>query len=982
MVATRRGTRVGSSERNTDDTEKEPTSVVRRTRRKTVTDQSQSDLKGNSKKDDSEEQTAPAEKANPSKTVARRSKRHLADANQPDSTHEADVSESESCCSVVSSDVVKSVTRGRRRTLGQERPTDAVEQEASEGESCSSPPVNKPRRTTRNQKPASVPPVSVTLKDNDHSEAESCSSVASISKVIDTRLITRSRRKTAFPLEDTDRSEAESCSSAVSAPQGSTVRRSTRNRTTKPTEPIPFQLEESKPIKTITSLRTRGRKAKEKSVIEDRVYESDGCHSGPSASPRRAAEVDSNLETNYTSSDSPYSVRSRNTPCSSRTGSASSSHGVSVSRTRSKVRVTHDSSEVCGKQDSKEGKLQNVQKETPLDVPAAVSDMDDIEEMEENECNRTVINVDFQESSTVEDIKGDDIPPLNEDVISSTTAEKKIVETESANSSVGGMKSSLNTENEENHSTQEQAETEKGVKILEECKKIPESGIENETGFVHEAHGVDDQARVAIMTLESGVIVIEEDEPNMMEGHDVEHQNSSDSVQIKKGVRVLSQSEQKVDALENKEELVADNHAAIEEHKSAVKSVKVSDETDDFEAARVICVPQKGSASLTVTYEELEGQKVEDEQKMEVEKYIDISGSNESELQQKLEDVSPVHIEAEETSCSSNVQVYKTGIQQSKLERLVPSLLDSSEDEESDDEGLSDEEDAGELEDENEEMCSDEDQPGPSRVLDNSELFIIDKRPGLESSEKYYINTTHQENESVDDKALQDELDFVDEEDDDEDEDSKVLFTTRKPACIELSSTIDPGLKVKELGGLYISFDGRKSKAVSNNLKKQKNQDELLKKSVIVADFEKKDAVPPYKESKHAAKLKRKEERAKTTGDGWFNMKAPELTEELRNDLKALKMRSAMDPKRFYKKNDREGFPKYFQVGTVVDNPADFYHSRIPKKQRKRTIVEELLSDAEFRSFNKRKYHEIMTEKAAEAAGKMNKKKHTFKKKK
>lgn len=43
-------------------------------------------------------------------------------------------------------------------------------------------------------------------------------------------------------------------------------------------------------------------------------------------------------------------------------------------------------------------------------------------------------------------------------------------------------------------------------------------------------------------------------------------------------------------------------------------------------------------------------------------------------------------------------------------------------------------------------------------------------------------------------------------------------------------------------------------------------------------------------------------------------MKAPELTEELRNDLKALKMRSAMDPKRFYKKNDREGFPKYFQV--------------------------------------------------------------------
>lgn len=59
-------------------------------------------------------------------------------------------------------------------------------------------------------------------------------------------------------------------------------------------------------------------------------------------------------------------------------------------------------------------------------------------------------------------------------------------------------------------------------------------------------------------------------------------------------------------------------------------------------------------------------------------------------------------------------------------------------------------------------------------------------------------------------------------------------------------------------------------------------------------------------------------EREKTSGDGWFNMKAPELTEELKNDLKAQQMRSAMDPKRFYKKNDREGFPKYFQVGLGV----------------------------------------------------------------
>lgn len=40
-----------------------------------------------------------------------------------------------------------------------------------------------------------------------------------------------------------------------------------------------------------------------------------------------------------------------------------------------------------------------------------------------------------------------------------------------------------------------------------------------------------------------------------------------------------------------------------------------------------------------------------------------------------------------------------------------------------------------------------------------------------------------------------------------------------------------------------------------------------------------------------------------------------------------------------------------FQVGTIVDSPADFYHARIPKKERKKTIVDELLTDSEFRRY-------------------------------
>lgn len=47
-----------------------------------------------------------------------------------------------------------------------------------------------------------------------------------------------------------------------------------------------------------------------------------------------------------------------------------------------------------------------------------------------------------------------------------------------------------------------------------------------------------------------------------------------------------------------------------------------------------------------------------------------------------------------------------------------------------------------------------------------------------------------------------------------------------------MSSRIDPGIRVKELGGLYINFDGSKSKPVSSllqKLKEKKIQDEVNK---------------------------------------------------------------------------------------------------------------------------------------------------------
>lgn len=53
--------------------------------------------------------------------------------------------------------------------------------------------------------------------------------------------------------------------------------------------------------------------------------------------------------------------------------------------------------------------------------------------------------------------------------------------------------------------------------------------------------------------------------------------------------------------------------------------------------------------------------------------------------------------------------------------------------------------------------------------------------------------------------------------------------------------------------------------------------------------------------------------------ENWYDMKRPELTEELETDLKALHNRGAMDSKSFYRKNDRAGhIPKHFEVARII----------------------------------------------------------------
>ncbi len=62
-------------------------------------------------------------------------------------------------------------------------------------------------------------------------------------------------------------------------------------------------------------------------------------------------------------------------------------------------------------------------------------------------------------------------------------------------------------------------------------------------------------------------------------------------------------------------------------------------------------------------------------------------------------------------------------------------------------------------------------------------------------------------------------------------------------------------------------------------------------------------------------KLEKKQrliDKEKDAGKVWGKMEKVELTEELRNDLKTIKFRNQIFPKRFYKNNDSDNLPKYF----------------------------------------------------------------------
>ncbi|KAI9711968.1 MAG: hypothetical protein M1828_001767 [Chrysothrix sp. TS-e1954] len=119
-----------------------------------------------------------------------------------------------------------------------------------------------------------------------------------------------------------------------------------------------------------------------------------------------------------------------------------------------------------------------------------------------------------------------------------------------------------------------------------------------------------------------------------------------------------------------------------------------------------------------------------------------------------------------------------------------------------------------------------------------------------------------------------------------------------------------------------------------------------------------------------AFKQRKLAEKRATAGPNWYNLPRTDVTPELKRDLQLLRMRNVLDPKRHYKKdNSKPQIPEFSQVGTLIEGPTEYYSARLQKRERKRTLVEEVLSAEQDNGRFKHQYNEIQEKKRSGKKG-------------
>lgn len=126
---------------------------------------------------------------------------------------------------------------------------------------------------------------------------------------------------------------------------------------------------------------------------------------------------------------------------------------------------------------------------------------------------------------------------------------------------------------------------------------------------------------------------------------------------------------------------------------------------------------------------------------------------------------------------------------------------------------------------------------------------------------------------------------------------------------------------------------------------------------------------------KPLTKKQKKELKQRTAGPDWFDLPAPSEADlpRLHREVEALRLRNQLDPKRFYRKEEGEGkgikgLPKYFAIGTILPSSTPFGTAsgdNLTRANRKRTLVDELVDDAEAKRYAKKKFEELQSVRGA-----------------
>ena len=127
----------------------------------------------------------------------------------------------------------------------------------------------------------------------------------------------------------------------------------------------------------------------------------------------------------------------------------------------------------------------------------------------------------------------------------------------------------------------------------------------------------------------------------------------------------------------------------------------------------------------------------------------------------------------------------------------------------------------------------------------------------------------------------------------------------------------------------------------------------------------------------NSGKLDLKERRMQeeqTAGKAWGHMAKVELNEEIKADLRALKLRNQIFPAKHYKANDSKKLPDFFQIGTVVDDPRIAGNNVNKQRKKGRSLAAQFLLDDDANGFSKRKYEDVNASKR-----RMGNKKHAIK---